>query len=354
MTFVFHLVMLAVAGGILAIYRWKPRMGVWLAAATAGSVIAGLMMWLIMHDVFSLARHAASAIFIYAPAVLLGTAVIARRKNRRWAVLTALAALLLAGVGVDAFWIEPHWLEVTHYQIRSGKLDRPVRIVVIADPQMDSFGDYERRAFDLALAQKADLILCAGDYLQVPWEKQRQVIDAVREYLVEKDVRPPLGAFAVQGNTDPRPDWRNLFEDTPITPVSFRQTFDLDCVCLTCLSLWESNSISLEVPDPKPGTFHIVLGHIPNFARGRVQADLLIAGHTHGGQVQLPGLGPAVTNCYIPRRWASGMTALPGGGNLFVSRGIGMERSDAPRLRFLCRPEVAVIDLLPEEEKPGD
>jgi predicted MPP superfamily phosphohydrolase len=41
------------------------------------------------------------------------------------------------------------------------------------------------------------------------------------------------------------------------------------------------------------------------------------------------------------------MTDLPDGGKLLVSRGIGMERGDAPPLRFLCRPELAVIDLVP-------
>jgi len=39
---------------------------------------------------------------------------------------------------------------------------------------------------------------------------------------------------------------------------------------------------------------------------------------------------------------------LPNGANLLVSRGIGMERDDAPRLRFLCRPELTVIDIIPE------
>ena len=42
------------------------------------------------------------------------------------------------------------------------------------------------------------------------------------------------------------------------------------------------------------------------------------------------------------------MTDLPGGAKLFVSRGVGMECGHAPRLRFLCRPELAVIDLVPE------
>jgi len=93
-----------------------------------------------------------------------------------------------------------------------------------------------------------------------------------------------------------------------------------------------------------------VLGHVPNFALGGGGADLLIAGHTHGGQIRLPLLGPIIVNCQVPRRWACGLSELPGGAKLLVSRGIGMERGFAPRLRFLCHPELVVIDLV--EEKP--
>jgi hypothetical protein len=104
----------------------------------------------------------------------------------------------------------------------------------------------------------------------------------------------------------------------------------------------------LAVDVPESDRFHLVLGHSPNFALGRVEADLLVAGHTHGGQVRLPLVGPLITLSAVPRSWAAGLTELPGGGQLLVSRGLGMERAGAPRLRFLCRPELVVIDLIPD------
>jgi len=93
--------------------------------------------------------------------------------------------------------------------------------------------------------------------------------------------------------------------------------------------------------------FHIVMGHSPDFALGNVRADLLVAGHTHGGQVRLPFIGPVITLSSVPRSWAAGLTELTGGRTLIVSRGIGMERGSAPRLRFLCRPELVIVDVVP-------
>ncbi len=93
-----------------------------------------------------------------------------------------------------------------------------------------------------------------------------------------------------------------------------------------------------------------MLGHAPNFALGEIQADLLVTAHTHGGQVRFPFIGPIITHCRIPHRWAAGLTVLPGGARLLVCRGIGMERGSAPPMRFLCRPELMVIDLVGEPE----
>ena len=77
-------------------------------------------------------------------------------------------------------------------------------------------------------------------------------------------------------------------------------------------------------------------------------ADLLLAGHTHGGQVCLPGFGALVTNCDLPRAQASGVSTWNAAGRtvpLEVSAGLGTAPS-AP-VRFACRPEAVVLELLP-------
>ncbi|GAA1788962.1 metallophosphoesterase [Luedemannella flava] len=73
---------------------------------------------------------------------------------------------------------------------------------------------------------------------------------------------------------------------------------------------------------------------------------LLLAGHTHGGQVRVPGVGALVTNCGLPRKMARGLHRWPDSDAwLHVSAGLGTHPT-AP-IRFACRPEVSLLTLVP-------
>jgi predicted MPP superfamily phosphohydrolase len=73
--------------------------------------------------------------------------------------------------------------------------------------------------------------------------------------------------------------------------------------------------------------------------------DLALAGHTHGGQVVLPLIGPPFTKTRLARRYASGLNDYDGI-PIHVSPGVGMERGTAPQIRFLCPPEISVLDVV--------
>ncbi|MET0736208.1 MAG: metallophosphoesterase [Microbacterium sp.] len=77
-------------------------------------------------------------------------------------------------------------------------------------------------------------------------------------------------------------------------------------------------------------------------------AGMILAGHTHGGQVRIPGLGALVANCDIPLDQARGMSTWTHVGRtipLNVSAGLG--HSIYAPVRFACRPEASLITLLP-------
>ena len=81
---------------------------------------------------------------------------------------------------------------------------------------------------------------------------------------------------------------------------------------------------------------------------------LILAGHTHGGQLCVPGFGALVTNCDLPRRQAKGLSTrcTPGDARaLHVSAGLGT--SPYAPVRFACPPEATPADA-GGEDRPAD
>jgi predicted MPP superfamily phosphohydrolase len=71
--------------------------------------------------------------------------------------------------------------------------------------------------------------------------------------------------------------------------------------------------------------------------------SLVLSGHTHGGQLRVPGFGALVTNCGLDRKRARGLSRWPSGGYLHVSAGLGTSRY-AP-VRFACPPDATLLTL---------
>jgi predicted MPP superfamily phosphohydrolase len=319
-----------------------------VSAVVAAAVLLAVGM---ADDHFRAMRLICYGLFGHLAITCAGCTFVLRRCRPRLAAVFAAGLVLIEAIAFDGFWIEPHWLDVSRIQIVSDKLSRPLKIALLADLQTDEIGEYERSVIEQVTEERPDLILLAGDYIQEGNNDRRQaLLFEWRELLKLSGFSARLGAYAVRGNVD-GDDWVDGFRGTNVTVVSRSQSFTAGEALVTCLSMRDSFSTSLTVPADE--RFQIVLGHCPNFALGDVPADLLVAGHCHGGQVCLPGIGPVITHSRVPRSWASGLTRLAGGSTLVVSRGVGMERGAAPRLRFLCRPELVFIELLPSGERDG-
>jgi len=323
-------------------------MGLLMACQVGLLLFLGLLSALqFRQDNFGKVQLLAWTVFLHVPLFLGGAALLMWRRARLVAWGSLALIILLALIALDAFLIEPRWLVVSHHTLTTPKVAQPLRIVVLADIQTDRPGAYEERALRLAMAEQPDVVFLAGDYIHLGRRSRGYAAEgqALNVLMQSVGLDAPLGVYAVQGNVDQPGVWPDIFAGLPVTTFETTSQVDIGPVVLTALGMWDAFDAHKVVATQDK--FHIVLGHSPNFSLGHVDADLLIAGHTHGGQVQLPFIGPLMTLTVAPRAWASGVTTIAPGKTLVVSRGIGMERANAPRLRFLCRPEIVVIDVVP-------
>ena len=298
--------------------------------------------------------------------------------NRRCflAVCFVCLAMLLAVFSFRVLYWEPYNLKVEHYEIRTPKITKSLRIVFVSDIQTDRVGFHEINTIKKIQEQKADLIILGGDYIQTFRDTQeKRLRKEFRQLLLDYPLEAPMGVYALPGNIGWEGD-AAMFEDTSIeydhrTKILLGEIKDWDPpIDLVLLSIWHGVGGPGERGITSSDNFIVMAGHRPNYAidgytnpetgkqyigyRNTERApDLMLAGHTHGGQIVLPFYGPVhirsdKTDEQIPRNMKGGFFAYPNGGHLLISRGSGLERGWAPRVRLFCPAEISVIDIIPE------
>jgi len=289
---------------------------------------------------------------------VLAARVLYRRWRRRVPVRAPqFSVLLLAGLGLGCLFygavIEPRQLEVTRTRVQTSRLPAGhpgIRIVHLSDLHSDTVARLESELPARVAALHPDLIVFTGDAAN-----STESLNIFRTCLGELTKIAPT--FAVKGNWDIVSFIKgNRFAGTGATVLDGTSaSLAADGVNVHVVGLaYGSNTQGLNaalaaLPADGPA---IVLMHMPYpdavspALASRV--DLMCAGHTHGGQVTLPFYGALITLSKWGKRFESGFypNADGFGFPLYVSRGIGMGRP-GPRVRFLARPEVAVIELLP-------
>jgi uncharacterized protein len=306
---------------------------------------------------FTVLRLVSQALF--SELLLLSVLVVAHefRSSPKRALGFAAIPLGLLGTYWEAYHREPTALAVrTHELDLSGTVPRGhLRLLHLSDLQCDQVGPYEERVIEESRRLRPDLVVWTGDYVQPRLEPTRAETEArFREMLVRRPTQATLGSYGVRGDVDI--NWPLVVAGTEIVPLSGR-SIRLELPGgrgLRLIGLHPGASRGYDVAElarmlvaSKDDELRIVVGHNPAFVRqlpGFVRADLALAGHTHGGQIRVPFFGALYTKSPLPRRYASGLHAFEGV-PIHVSAGIGMERGSAPQVRFLCPPEICLLDI---------
>lgn len=263
------------------------------------------------------------------------------------ATIVALAAFGLACFAW-ALFVEPYWPELTRTRVEVDGLPpdhRSIRVVQLTDLHSDPRARLEGELPDRVRALSPDLIALTGDAINDPsgLENYRRLAKALDE------IAP---TFAVLGNWDVW-YWNGIqiHHDTGVRLLRGDvATLTVDDVTLSIggASVDADEEIDRALDGLSDEGPTIFLHHFPEkAARGADRdVDLLLAGDTHGGQVRLPIVGALVEMARFGRYFDQGAHRL-GRSTLYVNRGVGMEGGHAPRVRFLCRPEIALIELVP-------
>ena len=293
-------------------------------------------------------------------ALPVGGAVLVAAERRRGRLLQAagLAAVLLAPVGAYASFVEPSRLSVERVKVpledrRAGRA--PVRVGVVADIQFRHVGRHERRAVDRVTAERPDLIVLPGDVHQGSRRSLRRELPAIRRLM--RRLRAPGGVYLVPGDAEDANEARQVAAGTgvrmlvnQVERVLVRDRWlAIGGTELDYRSTAARRMIARLEQAPGAGEVRLLLAHRPDAAltlRRRTRIDLVVAGHTHGGQVNVPGYGPPVTASRVGRRVAAGgLHGVGGRRRVYVSRGVGLERGQSPRVRFLTPPEISLFTL---------
>ena len=260
---------------------------------------------------------------------------------------------LAIGGGVWAHYIEPHWIEVTQHTVKLPYLPREFdgfRLAQISDIHFEdgNMANDLPAICALVSAQNADAIVVTGDFVTTANE-----VDANALARGLAPLRAPQGVFGIMGNHD---YWggqatQMILGMLVATPVK---------MLVNQTHVWERNGarlhlagyddfwigiadydgVAARIPNREAA---IALGHEPDFA-DRVSTlgkfGLMLSGHSHGGQIALPGGIPIHVPTYatkFPRGWydVNGM-------RLYTNRGLG---TIGIPMRFCSRPEISIFTL---------
>jgi predicted MPP superfamily phosphohydrolase len=275
--------------------------------------------------------------------------LITRRTLLKGFVATGVGAA--TGASAYGFLYARHQLGVTRESIGVSGLPAALdglRIGLMTDIHRSRWVSHEdvSDAVTMMMAERTDLIILGGDYVTL---LDRQYVVPAAEALAP--LAAPNGVFAILGNHDDDHDMPAALAKNGVQVLKDARThltINGEGVELAGIRYWTRRLADIAAVVRGSTGPVILLAHDPRrlTEAAALNIPLVLSGHTHGGQVVLPGLGaiaaqkfPVVAGVGRLRRTA-----------MFVSRGVGTVYVP---VRINCPPEVAVLTLHPDATSPA-
>ncbi len=257
--------------------------------------------------------------------------------------LAATAASAITGAGSYGYFDERRQLAVTRQDLRVARLPEALeglRIGFLTDVHCSRWmspDDVRHTALELR-NEHPDLIVLGGDY--VTWGDRKYVHPSAESLAM---LSAPHGVFGILGNHDDDRDMPAALTARGITMLKdarTRLTIRGERLDLVGIRFWTKRHADIAPLMRGASTTVIMLAHDPRrlAEAASFKVPLVLSGHTHGGQVVLPLIGPVAARKF---------PVVAGVGTrdtttMFVSRGIGTVYVP---VRINCRPEIAVLTL---------
>jgi predicted MPP superfamily phosphohydrolase len=285
---------------------------------------------------------------------------IRKRARKGWVKTVAIltTTFFLAGLFLltyDMFYVEPFRLTVTRLEVKAPAFlpDRDLRILQITDLHVERLTVREQNVLEQAQKLKPDIIVLTGDYFNSSYLEDPITFRETKTWLAQ--LQAPYGVYAVNGNVDSPFTMRDLFQGLDNIHVLDNEDFPIKLPGGTIYLIGMTYKVgpafdNQVLPDLMtelpPDAYSLLLYHTSDLIRtaDRLGINLYLSGHTHGGQIRLPFYGAIYTSAYYGKQYEMGEYQV-GPTTLYVSRGIGMAGDLIPRVRFLCPPELVLVDL---------